>query len=43
MLADALEEHYTKNTLIGLKPEALGDYYAREKVADAWTGAAEFH
>ena len=42
MFADALEEN-ARNPMVGLSPQTLFDYYAREKASDAWTGATEFH
>jgi hypothetical protein len=42
LFADALEEN-ARNPMVGLSPQTLFDYYAREKASDAWTGATEFH
>ncbi|CAM9789363.1 unnamed protein product, partial [Phaeothamnion confervicola] len=42
LLTDALSRH-KKKELVGLLPDSLFDYYARESPEEAWTGPKEFH
>ncbi len=42
MFADAMEKN-TREPMIGLKPDALFEYYRGEKASDAWTSPSEFH